>query len=148
ELAIASRDGRVFLWEPATDAVRAPLRHSDDAREVEFSPDGRLLVTAGYEGSLKVWDLQRLSAPPTTFPLGGGAVTALAFSPDGQQLAVAVHDRQLFLWTFRTSSSPVLLRGHSGFVKGLAFSPDGRRLAAGGSDRSVKVWDLTAPANP
>jgi WD40 repeat protein/serine/threonine protein kinase len=147
ELAVASRDGCVYRWHPETDSHTA-LRHSQDVRRVALSPDGRLLASGSWEGSVKLWDLRGGSAPLATFPLGGRAVLGLKFSPDAQQLAVGTSDGRLLLWDFRTQRQPRVLRGHTGSVLALSFSPEGRRLAVGGNDRAVKVHDLTISADP
>ena len=60
---------------------------------VAFSPDGKLLATAGGDGTVRLWN------PATRQPVGaplravtGGGVTGVAFSPDGKLLATADSD--------------------------------------------------------
>src|SRR5438270_851165 len=52
-----------------------------------FSPDGKTLVTAGLDGTLKIWNLETLSerAAPRWHT---GYVFSAAFTPDGRTLAV------------------------------------------------------------
>jgi WD40 repeat protein len=41
-----------------TGRERLTLRgHADDVMAVDFMPDGRRLVTASTDGSVKIWDL-------------------------------------------------------------------------------------------
>jgi len=101
-------DGTVVLFDVATGArIGRPLRprygpiyvqsQSRDINGIAFSPDGKLLATAGNDGSMILWDLAR-RAPigPPLRPGGGFTVTAVAFSRDGRTLATG--------WTTARSS--------------------------------------------
>ncbi|OMO98699.1 hypothetical protein CCACVL1_04101 [Corchorus capsularis] len=60
--------------------------HSDDITALEFSSDGRILLSRSFDGSLKVWDLRQIKAPLKVFGdlPNHYAQTNIAFSPDEQ----------------------------------------------------------------
>ncbi|MGI9001358.1 MAG: TIR domain-containing protein [Pseudonocardia sp.] len=129
--------------------------HTSSVYTVAFTTDGRTLATAGFDGTVILWDRtdptqpRRLGPPLTDHT---GSVNAVAFSPDGRTLATAGVDGTVILWdlTDRTQPRPIgpPLTGHTGSVNAVAFSPDGKTLATAGFDGTVILWDRTDPTQP
>jgi WD40 repeat protein/DNA-binding SARP family transcriptional activator len=144
-------DGTVRLFDLATHArigVLDATTHPDDVTGVAFSPDGKLLATAGGDGSDIVWDLTK--QPPLRnqqYPQPDRPdhwAYAVAFSSDGSTVAWGTDDGMVVLT--RVADGTIL---HTLTVTGskdtvaasLAFSPDGRTLAAGTWEGHERLWD-------
>lgn len=67
----------------------------------EFSPDGKRVVTASYEGTARVWDAQTgdLVGSPLRHD---SAVNHASFSPDGQRVITTSYDNTARVWDART----------------------------------------------
>jgi WD40 repeat protein/DNA-binding SARP family transcriptional activator len=112
------------------------------ASAVEFTPDGRLLISTDPAGGAMLWNVaaDRLERRVST---GQGDVRDVAVSPDGRRFATAGANRTVKVWDVASGAELMTLTGHSAPVVTLAFSPDGSALASGGEDHSVLVWDLS-----
>jgi WD40 repeat protein/tetratricopeptide (TPR) repeat protein len=109
------------------------------ATRADFSPDGRQLVAAMSDYSIRVWDL---SAKRVQVAYHGHSaeVTAAVFSPDGRWVASAARSGPVRVWNARTGADHLLLRG--GMPQALRFTPDGRTLLASFGPAWTQAWDL------
>ncbi|MFB7332467.1 AAA family ATPase [Streptomyces adustus] len=140
--------------------VNAPLAtpllgHTGAVYLTSFSPDGRLLATASYDRTVRLWDVSDPTRPkPLGKPLTGPTswVSSAVFSPDGRTLAAAGDDGMIRLWDLADPARPRPLGepvpGHGGTIYLLAFAPDGRTLAAACEDRTVRLWNTADPGRP
>jgi WD40 repeat protein len=135
----------VRIWDPATGRDLGSLPWDAAVRSVAYSADGTLLAASSYLGAVKVWDLSRPGAEPTTHQLYAGPVVNLAFRPNSHDLAWCTGTGRIQVINAQTGAEVRTFHGHDGPVSALAFGPDGQRLVSGGADRRVRVWHMDAP---
>jgi len=127
--------------------------HRALVRDVLFTKDGRYLVSASSDTTVRVWDLKRgRSVRVFRGQIGEkerGKLYALALAPDQRTLAVAgwmpgkrQQSGAIRLIDFHTGKVIRLLEGHIATVMRLAWAPDGRRLASSGIDGTARIWDV------
>ena len=147
-------DGTVRLWsipgvgKPGAapgESVRGQLvatlqGHAGAARAVAVSQDGRLVVSGGVDGTVRLSEVAQceLGAP---LPGHGGMVWSVALSADARVVAGASVDGTVRVWDAGSRQSLATLRGHDGAAYGVGLSGDGRLVASGGADGTVRLWD-------
>jgi WD40 repeat protein len=155
-LAAASRweDRRSRVWEGSTAGQPRLLAGEDvGSNGFVFSPDGKIVASAGPDGRARVWDvatgklihaLQGFTQP--SGHLDGVGVFSIALSPDGTALALGSSGGDIALWDPVAGKELLRLTGPTRFVEALAFSPDGKTLAAGYADGVIRLWELAVAA--
>jgi WD40 repeat protein len=120
--------------------------HTDSVTSCAFSPDGRRIVSASRDETLKLWNANT-GAEMSTLEGHTWYVHACAFSPDGSRIVSASEDCTLKLWDAQTGAELATLAGHTSAVYACAYSPDGRLIVSASGDRTLKLWDAQTGAD-
>lgn len=132
--------GEVKLWDVATGKETAsPPAGEGQAWAVAFSPDGKLVASAGDDGVVRLWDVAK-GAEFAALKGHRSAVQTLAFSPDGKLLASG--GRELKLWDVAARALAKDLPGRESAVQSLRWDFAGKRLATGEAAGAVTVWSV------
>ena len=116
--------------------------HGGPIKGVAVSPDGRHALTASFDYSVGLWDLEN-AAPPRWLEGHEAAANTVAFLPDGRALS-AGDDFALLLWDLKSGQVLQRFTGHMGKIISAVPSRDGRVVATAGWDGWVGLWDLTS----
>ncbi len=110
-------------------------KHTDWVTALNFTPDGKFLITGDRAGGLVVWDAQGREMVSTT--AHKASITAIASV--GSLAATASEDGTIKYWDLTEGKERKSWDAHPGGVLSIAFAPDGR-LVSCGRDHVVKLW--------
>lgn len=140
-MVTASDDFTMFLWNPSksTKPLARMTGHQKLVNHVAFSPDGRHIVSASFDNSIKLWD-GRNGKFISTFRGHVASVYQVAWSSDCRLLVSCSKDTTLKVWDVKTKKLSVDLPGHQDEVYTVDWSVDGKRVCSGGKDKMVRLW--------
>lgn len=127
--------------------------HTAVARHVAVSADGRRIVSASYDKTIRVWSVPEGKLENVfRVPIGDGfegSIFAIALSPDGKTIAAAGWMKQQFIYLIDATNGQVIrtLGPNREVTMNLAFSPDGGKLAAVfGRNFGMRMYDVNSGA--
>jgi cytochrome c len=113
--------------------------HAQNVNGVAFAPDGRSLVSVGYDRELRIWPL--VGGTPNVITLSS-PLNAVAVAPDGEIVAGGADGKLRFL-TSKGRETGEVQAGATPIVA-LAISPDATLIAAAAIRGAVAIIDRKA----
>jgi WD40 repeat protein len=135
--------GDIVLWSLETgmptvelDIPQYPTMYSG---ETVFSPDGKKLFHAGFDGYV-LWDAETGEVIRFQDTWFNPDLDSAAFSWDGSQIAIGDANAGISLIDAKTGEF-VSSFSHEDEVWSVAFNPDGNLLAAAGANGIIHIWN-------
>ncbi|KAB8217260.1 hypothetical protein BDV33DRAFT_177447 [Aspergillus novoparasiticus] len=133
----------INLWNIETQSFRHHLLgHTDQIMWAAMSPDNKLVASASWDGTARVWDAWSGSCLHVLGPLGGQLWSG-AFSPDQKLLAFSQGDPRTYIHVYNIATGQPVSRFDRLHMatRSLSWRLDGTMLACGADDGTVCIWD-------
>jgi hypothetical protein len=140
-IAADNGSNSIVLLDPRTGKFRSLLGHRNEVNSVAFDADGERLVSAGFDHTVKLWDV-RNGRLLQTMDQHRGRVTTVKFSPDGRLIISGGLDRTVRLWNANNGTRIATLENHDRAVTSVGVSSDSKTGFSTGLDGRVSFWSL------
>jgi WD40 repeat protein len=144
-IAWSNRAGEIWLadldGEPRP--TKLPQLHTAGVEEIDFSPSGRYLASAGRDGRVVVWNITT-RAVERVLRDGGAGLFTVKFAPDSRLVAAGGAQDVIQVWDIGRPKGEDLVKTLPviGGSNRIAFKPDNSILAVGSDARYISMWSV------
>ena len=131
--------------------------HEDRVVDVAFSPEGKWLASASFDGRVRLWSTDAIGSDRYYALHHDDRVFDVEFDPSGRRLVSSSRDFTARVWTLpeappSRAAEPLepsqVLRGHESIIWTARFSSTGDRVVTASRDKGVWVWTLGEDREP
>ncbi len=142
---VGAGDNSLQVWDVKSGRQLADLPGSNSGvNEAAYSPDGRHIVSASYDGTARIWDQYGTDlAVLTGEGIFASPKLSAVYSPDGRHIAVGPFVGSPEIWDPVTGKPALQFEGSFDRVYFANYSPDGSRIVAPLSDNKAGIWNAT-----
>lgn len=148
ELAVGYSDHKIRIFDAQSMEPKYELaNHTNSVFSVAFSPDGNLLLSAGRDAHLRVWNAGKNYTEKGYVIAHMYAINHITYSPTGDYFATCSMDKSIKVWDAHTFKllkviDKVRHAGHGTSVNKLFWSAHQNQLVSCSDDRTISVWDI------
>ncbi|KAH8707340.1 Transcriptional repressor rco-1 [Beauveria bassiana] len=156
-LLAASSGHDIIIWDAGTKSVLSRFETKSQGRSsliasLVFSPNGKMLISGGFDGWIKVWSLED-GIPDNEallLQLRGQeeVICSLAVTPDNRWLVSGSKNRDLLLWDLQSGDAQVLVSAFANSVTGVDVSTKGDLIATSCGDGTIRIFSYSPYASP
>jgi len=122
-----------------------PQGHSGEVASAVYSSDGKKILSASSDHTIKEWDVAT-GACVSTFTGHSHWVNSAVYSSDGKKILSASDDHTIKEWDVATGACVSTLTRHSRGVTSAVYSQDGKKILSASEDKTIKEWDVASGA--
>jgi WD40 repeat protein len=137
-IASASKDKTIKIWDFSGNLLRELVGHKKEVMGVDFSHNGKQLVSGSADGTVRVWDVAS-GKSLLTINAHDGWVRTVAFNQNSSLIASGGDDGKINVWNTSNGQQLNSIIAHSKWLEKLSFSPDGKYIASGGHDNYLVI---------
>ncbi len=133
-IIIGCSNGAIVLLDMEKNLECRFTVYSWSISSVAFSPDGKLVAAAYFDGNIRLWNVEtkELIREFCAFPSDVVKATSITFSPNGRLIASGYFNGIVRLWDIIGNKCIHEFSDHRDTITSIKFSPDGMRLTAAG----------------
>ncbi|XP_071445521.1 periodic tryptophan protein 2 homolog [Hetaerina americana] len=144
-IATGGDDAKVKLWNTASGFCFVTFsEHSASISGIQFSHNGKFVISASLDGTVRAFDLTRYRNFRTFTSPRPVQFSCVAMDSSSEFVAAGGQDVfEIYLWSLKVGRLLEVMSGHEGPVASIAFSPSpaSTALASVSWDKTLKLWN-------
>ena len=112
--------------------------HTGEIFSCAYAPDGQTVLSAGWDGHLRLWDTTEGEALAYV-KVGAKPLSCCAFSPDGKDWLAGSMEGILSVWDAAQLSKSKEFMAHTRPVSSIIYAPGGKQFVTTSWDRSITL---------
>ncbi|HEX9060553.1 MAG TPA: hypothetical protein VF941_10265 [Clostridia bacterium] len=118
-----------------------PFGHSSSVDSAVYSNDGRRILTASFDRTIKEWDVSTKKCIHT-YSGHSDWVRGAIYSPDSKKILSISRDNTIKEWDINTEKCLHTYKGHTDCVVSALYRSDGKKILSASFDGTIKEWDV------
>eukprot|EP00170_Pyropia_yezoensis_P001427 contig_6291_g1431 len=140
-LITADNSGVVKYWQENMNNLKAFSAHEESIRDLTFSPTDLKFASCSDDGSVKVWDFERVTEERKMVGHGWD-VRSVDWHPWFPILASGSKDSLVKIWDAKSGRALTTLHGHKNTIVKVKWNRNGNWLLSGARDQLIKAFDI------
>lgn len=143
-----NHDGSIFKWSVSNAKKENEFKNPGIVDKINISPNGELLLAAGTQGVVYLWNLQE-DRMVYSFANLGAPVKDMTFSNDNQYIVIGLKNGKIKTFKkptpeeyFGIVSEIYTIEGNGDDLQSVSFSPISNQFVTSSWDNSLIVWDF------
>jgi WD40 repeat protein len=139
-----SRSGELLIWDVAKRELVREIEdaHSDTVFGIEFSRDGRQIVSGAADKFVKIHDVET-GNHVRSFEGHTHHVMGVSWQADGSTLVSAGADNAIKVWNVETGEQIRTIAGYTKQVTSIRFEGIGGNIISSGGDKTVRQFTVS-----
>lgn len=148
EVAIGFSDNTIQILHSETFQIIKKLdAHSNSVFTLQYNEDGTLLLSAGRDAHLKIWDTFTGYSLVESIVAHMYAINHICFSADFKHFATCSMDKSIKIWNVENFKLMKVIdkarhAGHGTSVNKLLWTAYNNQLISASDDRTLSIWDI------
>ena len=117
--------------------------HDNQVVALGWTKNGSTLISASWDGTIKLWDVDRHNLI-TTLTGHHAGIHSLSLSPDGARFVTCSPDQTCRIWSARDGRSPRTLLARTGWIQDILWRRDARTLVVATDEGTIDLLDTDA----
>jgi WD40 repeat protein len=116
--------------------------HRDTILRVQFSSDGKEVLSEGESGLVKKWNIVSGECLQTISIGHKETIESVHYNPDSEWLFCGTLDGSVEIWDTISGECIQKLSGHNSYVKALHYIEERGKIVSADGDGHTKIWDM------